>query len=65
MIMTNKKGRSGVTGATPKTSAACNFNPLSRIWFIAKHVLITLPVECAALIFLLLLAAFTAAGVTL
>jgi len=46
----NKKGRSVVTGATPKTSAACNFNPLARIWFIAKHVATALPVECAALL---------------
>jgi len=61
----NKKGRPVVTGATPKTSAACNFNPLARIWFTAKHVATALPVECAALIFLLLMAAFTAAGVTL
>lgn len=46
----NKKGRSVVTGATQKTSAACNFNPLSRKWCIARHVLITLPFECAMLV---------------
>ena len=46
----NKKGRPVVTGATPKTSAACNFNPLSRILCIARYVLITLPFECAMLV---------------
>ena len=42
-----KKGR---WQATPKTSAAFNFTPLTRIWCIARHVLITLPFECAMLV---------------
>lgn len=46
----NKKGRPVVTGATPKTSAAFDSTPLTRIWFIAKHVVTALPVECAALL---------------
>jgi hypothetical protein len=50
MENTNKKGRDGWTRATQKTSAACNFNPLSRTWCIARHVLITLPFECAMLV---------------
>lgn len=51
MTMTNKKGRPGGIGATHKPSAyAFDSTPLSRIWFIARHVLITLPFECAMLV---------------
>lgn len=58
------KGCTGGNRAANKTAHAFDSTSLTRIWFIAKHVATTLPVECAALIFLLLLAAFTAAGVT-
>lgn len=62
-MMTNKKGRPAGTGTASKLHSS-KTDYTSRLIRIAKHVATTLPVECAALIFLLLLAAFTAAGVT-
>ena len=58
MAMTNKKGRPAVTDATKKTSTAYNFNTIR----ILRHLILTVPVECAALITLLLLVSLIAAG---
>ena len=52
-MMTNKKGRDGWNRATLTTTSTYNFTLLTtrlhRLITIVRHVLITLPFECAML----------------
>lgn len=44
------KGCTGGNRAANKTAHAFDSTSLTRTWFVAKHVLITLPFECAMLV---------------